>query len=188
MLFKSLHSLNGLITRLIREIKPCRWENKIQLPSSSEKLINIKSPTMEISNDTIQTEPKAKPKGRAKTWKPPTRLQAHAPASLQLDQMTFSASTSINFLPTTDTSKAIPLLSPLVLSPQPSQETTEELICGFDRSYEQQQDGMVDKMDVRGSPDSGWQHPAVVTFADPSTLFSFFQSQCRIVNQAQWFF
>ncbi|GMN24061.1 hypothetical protein TIFTF001_000404 [Ficus carica] len=137
---------------------------------------------MEISNDIIQTESKAR--ARAKTWKPPTRLQAHAPASLQLDQITFSASASVNCLPTTDTSKAIPLLSPLVLSPQPSQETTE-LICGFNQSNEQQQDGMVDKIDVRGSPESGWQHPAVATSADPSTLFSFFQSQCMIVNQAQ---
>lgn len=138
---------------------------------------------MEISNDIIQTEARAK--ARAKAWKPPTRLQSHVPASLELDQMTFSASTSVNCLPSTDTSKAIPLLSPLVLSPQPSQETTEELICGFDQSNEPQQDGMVEKMDIGGSPESGWQHPAVATFADPSTVFSFFQSQCMIVNQAQ---
>ncbi|EXC10714.1 hypothetical protein L484_025298 [Morus notabilis] len=135
---------------------------------------------MEISSDNIlRTESKAK------AGKPPTRLQAQAPASLRLDQMTFSAPAPANVLPAGDTSRAIPLLSPLVLSPQLLQDSTEKLTCGHDQSNEHQEEGTADKTNNGGSGESGWQHQEAATFADPSSLFSFFQSQCMIVNPAQ---
>ncbi|EXC10719.1 hypothetical protein L484_025303 [Morus notabilis] len=61
----------------------------------------------------------------------------------------------------------------------------EKSTCGRDQSNEQQEDGTADKTDNGGSRESRWQRQEAATFADPSSLFSFFQSQCMIVNPAQ---
>lgn len=111
-------------------------------------------------------------------WKPPTRLQKKAPASLKFDQVSTSAANdSFNGTP-----KAIPLLSPLVLSPQPLPETSEKrrFGCAEDKHH-----GEDKRSEAVPLPEDGWQHPAVATFADPSSLFTFFQSQCMIINPAQ---
>uniref|UniRef100_A0A803PUG0 Uncharacterized protein n=1 Tax=Cannabis sativa TaxID=3483 RepID=A0A803PUG0_CANSA len=122
--------------------------------------------------------------------KSPTRLKAHAPPCLLLDQIISMAAVAAeprfpaNY-PEIDSCKAIPLLSPLILSPNPDAAANDD----------NDQERIVDEKDTREngvvaeddavSPKNGWQHPAVPTFVDPSSLFSFFQSQCIIANQAQ---
>ena len=106
----------------------------------------------------------------------PTRLQKQAPASLHLDKMTGNAPTN----PFSITPNAIPLLSPVVIrSPAFMAENMER-------------DGDQGKSIISTTtPESpfqggaGWQHPAVSSFADPSSLFTVFQSQCMITNHAQ---
>lgn len=107
----------------------------------------------------------------------PTRLQKHAPASLRLDQLTSTAAT----IPFLDASKAIPLLSPVVIeSPTPMPETMEkDGNQGTSRSSSTAPEPL-----FQGA--AGWQHPAVSAFVDPSSLLTVFQSQCMIANRAQW--
>lgn len=111
------------------------------------------------------------------SWKPPTRLQKQAPASLNIDHVSLASAN--------ETPKAIPLLSPLILSPQPLLETTEKqrFVC-FDDDQEHDIDH-TKSIAAAAAGGGGWQHPAVPTFTDPSTLLTFFQSQCMIVNPAQ---
>lgn len=73
---------------------------------------------MEDSENIFQKQ--AVSNTRTKVGKPPTRLQKHAPASLQLDQVTnpYASSSSGNF-------SIIPLLSPLIESPKPLAEGEE---------------------------------------------------------------
>lgn len=98
----------------------------------------------------------------------PTRLQKQAPASLHLDQMTSNAPTN----PFSDTPNAIPLLSPVVIRSPASM--SEKMETDGDHGT---------KSPFQGG--AGWQHPAVSSFADPSSLFTVFQSQCMITNHAQ---
>lgn len=109
--------------------------------------------------------------------KPPTRLQKQAPASLHLDQLT---SVSMSSGSADISSKAVlPLLSPLPSSPQPFPETEGNRRAANGNTVD---GGYGDQRGICFAPPGGWQHPAVATtFADPSTLFTFFQSQC-IVN------
>ncbi|KAL2332155.1 hypothetical protein Fmac_019736 [Flemingia macrophylla] len=108
-----------------------------------------------------------------------TRLQKHAPASLDIDKVLKDRPSN----PFVEASKAIPLLSPLILSPQPvyadisiQVRTTPENII-----VENNGSGSVS---ARASS-TGWEHPAMVSFPEPSTLCSFFQKQCVFVNRAQ---
>ncbi|XP_023512816.1 uncharacterized protein LOC111777440 [Cucurbita pepo subsp. pepo] len=111
--------------------------------------------------------------------KPPTRLQKQAPAGLYLDQL---SSVSMSSVGTEISSKTVlPLLSPLPSSPQPFSETEGNRMLtngnGADSGGNGDQRGI-----VFASP-GGWQHPAVAaTYADPSTLFTFFQSKCIITS------
>lgn len=115
---------------------------------------------------------------KARLPKPPTRLQKQAPASLHLDQLS-SASMSSGSADTS--SKAIlPLLSPLPLSPQPLPETEGNRISANGNAVD---GGGGDQRGICFAAPGGWQHPAVATtFPDPSTLFSFFQSQCAVTS------
>ncbi|KAM6578052.1 hypothetical protein CsatB_029889 [Cannabis sativa] len=144
--------------------------------------------------------------------KSPTRLKAHAPPCLLLDQIISMAAVAAeprfpaNY-PEIDSCKAIPLLSPLILSPNPdaaanddndqerivdekdtsvggNDDDGDEIEGDDDKDGDQGENGVVAEDDAV-SPKNGWQHPAVPTFVDPSSLFSFFQSQCIIANQAQ---
>ncbi|KAJ8750597.1 hypothetical protein K2173_015769 [Erythroxylum novogranatense] len=108
-----------------------------------------------------------------KVGKPPTRLQKHAPASLVLDHLPTNP-----IVPEASGSRTpIPLLSPLVLSPQPlpQEEAEQEFVfhncCGRDTLL----------------PEPGkCQHPAMSAgYMDPSSLFCFFQSKCVLVNHTQ---
>ncbi|XP_061337937.1 uncharacterized protein LOC133284841 [Gastrolobium bilobum] len=109
----------------------------------------------------------------------PTRLQKHAPTCLDIDKV-------LNALPSNpfgEASKAIPLLSPLILSPQPldADITIQAQISENDSNRTSINHG-------RGSsptPSPGWVHPAVPPFPEPSSLCSFFQKQCVCVNHAQ---
>ena len=108
---------------------------------------------------------------------PPTRLQKKAPASLKLDYVATTASCTNNPFSSNETPKAIPLLSPLILSPQSLPEMSEKQ--RFRCSNNQQDD------DGKNEADSSrGQHTAVPMFTNPSTLYTFFRSQCMIVNTA----
>ncbi|KAA0061869.1 uncharacterized protein E5676_scaffold571G00270 [Cucumis melo var. makuwa] len=110
--------------------------------------------------------------------KPPTRLQKQAPASLHLDQL---SSVSMSSASNDTYSKAIlPLLSPLPLSPQPLPEIDGNRISATGNAVEGG-GGNGDQRGIGFVAPGGWQHPAVAaTFPDPSTLFTFFQSQCIV--------
>lgn len=109
-----------------------------------------------------------------------TRLQKRAPASLELDKI-YNGFPNNPFAPSSnESSNAIPLLSPLVLSPQPLLETKEV------RMSENNVQGSCCSSSSSMPTTTGWQHPAMdPPFPDPSSLFSFFQKQCVIVNHAQ---
>ncbi|XVE79538.1 hypothetical protein DITRI_Ditri14bG0066600 [Diplodiscus trichospermus] len=118
---------------------------------------------------------------KTKVGKPPTRLQKHAPASLQLDQMKAEAARSCPFGPSNGTSDGpipIPLLTPLALSPIPFPET-EEFVFPID-----------DKKATKSAPTSatalfGWKSPAGTGYVEASPLFSLFQNKCVLVNDSQ---
>ncbi|KAJ1406923.1 hypothetical protein SESBI_24737 [Sesbania bispinosa] len=99
-----------------------------------------------------------------------TRLQKHAPASLDIDKVLNERPSN----PFSQASEAIPLLSPLILSPQPlitvQARTSENISVDHGRSSS-------------SMPSSGWEHPAIMApFTEPSSLCSFFQKQCVFVN------
>ncbi|OIW03717.1 hypothetical protein TanjilG_29752 [Lupinus angustifolius] len=102
----------------------------------------------------------------------PTRLQKHAPASLEIDKV-FNGNN-----PFGEASKAIPLLSPLIISPQP-----------FGSSNNIQAPTLENNNGNHGSSPSttsnGWEHPAMAPFPETSSLCSVFQKQCVFVNHAQ---
>ncbi|PSR86128.1 Major viral transcription factor [Actinidia chinensis var. chinensis] len=111
--------------------------------------------------------------------KSPTRLQKYAPPALQLGQVTGNEAASCY---------TIPLLSPLILSPQPLEEREERRLVGGAGVGNGELQGTHDNNNTIMSalPSGDWQHPAVeAAFPDTSALFSFFQSQCAIVNRAQ---
>lgn len=117
---------------------------------------------------------------RARIPKPPTRLQKQAPASLHLDQLSSVAMTSGSG--NTSSNAILPLLSPLPLSPQPFPETEGNRKSANGNAVD---GGSGDQRSVgfAAPGPGGWQHPAVpATFADPSTLFTFFQSQCIVTS------
>ncbi|XP_027343403.1 uncharacterized protein LOC113855973 [Abrus precatorius] len=99
----------------------------------------------------------------------PTRLQKHAPASLDIDRPSN---------PFAEASKAIPLLSPLILSPQP---TYAEISVKAPTSENSVNHGSINE----GIPATGSEHPAMASFPEPLSLSSFFQKQCVFVNHAQ---
>ncbi|CAK9142168.1 unnamed protein product [Ilex paraguariensis] len=121
------------------------------------------------------SDKEAGPGARPPSGKSPTRLQKHAPAALQLDGIENNGNTE----PYASSSCAIPLLSPLVLSPQFSHEAEEIRLAGNGNDER-------DHNELGATPASGgWQHPAVDALTEPSTLLAFFQSQCTIVNRVQ---
>ncbi|KAB1225879.1 hypothetical protein CJ030_MR1G004091 [Morella rubra] len=110
---------------------------------------------------------------RKEAGNPLTRLQKLAPASLQLDTTDPLAAFG-------ETSNAIPLLSPLILSPEPVPETTEK--PQWESGNDERDNG--DDGSEASSP-SGWHHPAVPMFTEPAALFTCFQSQCFLVDNVQ---
>jgi hypothetical protein len=130
--------------------------------------------TASINGSAAQSQrSEAKPKVGGKA---PTRLQRHAPASLQLDKIDAAATGSFSAATSGETPKAIPLLSPLVLSPEPLPETVEKILSESDNG---------EKRSLQGSPAGGWKHPAVATFTEPPNLLALLQSQCVLVDNVQ---
>ncbi|KAF7805429.1 Major viral transcription factor [Senna tora] len=115
-----------------------------------------------------------------------TRLQKRAPASLQLDKVNSVFPTN-PFDPSHESSNAIPLLSPLILSPQPLMETKEARMSEIGNNNCSNVQGICCSSSMpMPMPATGWQHPAMAPpFPEPSSLLSFFQKQCVIVNHAQ---
>lgn len=107
---------------------------------------------------------------KTKIRKPPTRLQRQAPASLQLHHVGSSGYTNPNLT-------VIPLLSPLVVSPESLPEAEDFRFPKCDGSNEM---SCSDQKKER-------QHAyaAMAGYAEPSTLFNnVFQSKCVLVNDA----
>ncbi|CAL5334094.1 unnamed protein product [Camellia sinensis] len=132
---------------------------------------------MENKNENAE-EAKSKHKGSS-GGKPPTRLQQKAPAALQLDQMT-----AINAGSNNDGSRsAIPLLSPLILSPLPVQlerEDKKQLLKSIENDDHDGEKGDDNNNYDTSAPTQPSQTNGNVE--DPSSLFTFFQPQCVLVN------
>lgn len=108
----------------------------------------------------------------------PTRLQKHAPASLDTDKVLVDRPSN----PFGEASRAIPLLSPLVLSPQP---TYADITIQVGTSEKNESAACASSSTP--SPTTGWEHPAIISFPEPSsTLCSFFQKQCVFLNHPRW--
>ena len=112
---------------------------------------------------------------KTKVWKPPTRLQKRAPASLKLDQMKAAAARISPFGPSTGISEAstpIPLLKPLALSLNPFPGTEEFVFPTEDKEP--------------ATPTAfGWKQSAGAGYVEASTLLALFQNKCVLVNDAQ---
>ncbi|XP_059660790.1 uncharacterized protein LOC132307135 [Cornus florida] len=118
----------------------------------------------------------SKAKAKVPRAKLSTRLQNHAPAALQLDHVgTYNGNTNPfdSYNETNFSRSAIPLLSPLIVSPPPLPEAEEKR---FPENGNNQQSGNGEN--GAQPPTGGWQHPAMGTMTDASSLFAFFQSQC----------
>jgi hypothetical protein len=133
--------------------------------------------------------------------RPPSRLQKHAPASLQLEQ---GAAAGAGGGPDTAWGEGrtpIPLLSPLVVSPTPTTPVWEadQAVAGV-RREEGDAEGMgcggeqllrgaaarhsgIGERQPHDAPVTGvgWRHPALPTpLAEPASLLPLFQSQCAL--------
>jgi len=110
----------------------------------------------------------------------PTRLQMHAPASLDIDKVLCDRPSN----PFGEVSKAIPLLSPLVLSHQPIYEDIS-IHVRTSENKENSNNGSGGMNEDR-IPFTGWEHPAMASSPQVSSpsFCSFFQKQCVCVNRA----
>ncbi|KAL5580939.1 hypothetical protein UlMin_013381 [Ulmus minor] len=131
---------------------------------------------MEKNGNIFQIEEEEIVNGKGKgKGKSPTRLQLQAPATLELDQISVSNPFLFpNHEEDEPSSKPIPLLSPLVLSPSPLALEGEEKMEDDDGSENNREVSLPTEQSEVEAPST-----------DSSSLFSFFQSQCMIVNQAQ---
>ncbi|KAK6646091.1 hypothetical protein PHAVU_L008143 [Phaseolus vulgaris] len=107
-----------------------------------------------------------------------TRLQMHAPASLDIDKVLCDRPSN----PFGEVSKAIPLLSPLTFSHQPIYED----ITIHERTSQNIENSNGSGMNEDRTPSTGWEHPAMASFpqASSSSFCSFFQKKCVCVNRA----
>ncbi|MED6110347.1 hypothetical protein PIB30_041917 [Stylosanthes scabra] len=103
----------------------------------------------------------------------PTRLQMHAPASLEIDKVIGSRPAN----PFSEASNAIPLLSPLILS----QDTAAKQ---WIESSHNNNGSSNDEVKRNSSSSTGWEHPALASFPEPN-LCNVFQKQCVFVNHGQ---
>lgn len=112
-----------------------------------------------------------------------TRLQKHAPASLEINEVLGDRPTN-PFAPSGEASKAIPLLSPLTQSPQTFYAERETTTI---QAHTSQNSGSNNGGSISNgsTPSTGWKHPAMAPFSEPSSLCSFLQKQCVIVNNTQ---
>lgn len=148
---------------------------------------------MEDSENIFQTQQQAVSKTEPKVGKPPTRLQRQAPSSLDLNHVvnTNTNPNTNNFIANKVSASpdaqlaAIPLLSPLVASPQALPTEPEDFkFPKFGDNDMGLDDDDVESVIIPSIP-GGWQHPAVAGYTEPSALFSFFQSKCVLVTDAQ---
>lgn len=111
-----------------------------------------------------------------------TRLQKKAPCSLQLDdKMNVDGyKVPFNFMEEASSNCAIPLLSPLIFSTITSQDENVKCVDNVNGP---------DKNIIQGNgplENSGnWQHPALGTYTQPSTIFALFHSQCTLANSGR---
>jgi hypothetical protein len=109
--------------------------------------------------------------------RPPTRLQRHAPTSLDIDKVHNERPSN----PFGDSSKAIPLLSPLILSPKPLIYADITIQARKSEISNYRDEGSRSSSSTSGS---GWEHPAIASYPNPSSLCNFFQKQCVFTNHA----
>ncbi|KAL1298454.1 hypothetical protein AAHE18_18G034400 [Arachis hypogaea] len=106
----------------------------------------------------------------------PTRLQMHAPASLEIEKVIGSRPAN----PFGEASKAIPLLSPLILSP----ETTAKQSIESSQNNNGSSNDEGKRNSSSSTSNAGWEHPAFALFPEPN-LCNVFQKQCVFVNHGQ---
>nr|DAD26501.1 TPA_asm: hypothetical protein HUJ06_027969 [Nelumbo nucifera] len=110
--------------------------------------------------------------------KAPSRLKKHAPTKLQVDR---PVSSGIAPSPDMFSNCAIPLLSPLILSPPTltlpeveEDKASEKRNGPHHSSYEHK---------YVPTPPGGWQHPAITPMPEPASLLHLFNSQCVVAHQ-----
>ncbi|KAM3307316.1 hypothetical protein P3S67_009059 [Capsicum chacoense] len=110
-----------------------------------------------------------------------SRLQKKAPSSLQLDdKMNVDGyKVPFNFMDEASSHCAIPLLSPLIFSSTTSQDENVKCVNNINGPAKNivQGTGPLEK--------NGWQHPALETYTEPSTIFALFQSQCSLAKSGR---
>ncbi|KAK9022225.1 hypothetical protein V6N11_002507 [Hibiscus sabdariffa] len=113
--------------------------------------------------------------GKSKEGKPPTRLQMHAPASLELDQVKAALGTSKAAAAT-----PIPLLTPVAspnLFPQ-----KEDFVFPVDDNHRRAAAAAA----ATPVPTAfAWKEPAEAAHVEITTLFALFQNRCVLVNDEQ---
>lgn len=135
---------------------------------------------MESNDNKLEAKSQSQLQSKPPRAKPRMRLQQHAPAALQLDAI-IDPNPSSNAM--AFSCSAIPLLSPLILSPQSQPEAVEERLPGVGEQPDN------DNNNVSGGTEimvgGGWVHPAMGTYAEATSMFDFFQSQCTLVHRVQ---
>lgn len=135
---------------------------------------------MESMNDR-EFEKQVTIKNKPGVGKPPTRLQKQAPSSLQLDSK-LNSNVSSNSNNNKNNSTAIPLLSPLVLSPNPSKWSDE---LRFPAKGVNEKGKNEEKKNHSSLTTNGW-HPAIAgNYVDSSSLLGMFQTKFLLVNDKQ---
>ncbi|KAL4334223.1 hypothetical protein GQ457_07G034880 [Hibiscus cannabinus] len=117
--------------------------------------------------------------GKSKEGKPPTRLQMHAPASLELDQVKAALGTSKTAAAAAAAATPIPLLTPVAspnLFPQ-----KEEFMFPIDDNHRRAAAAAATPVPAAFA----WKEPAEAAHVEVTTLFALFQTRCVLVNDEQ---
>ncbi|OMO61980.1 hypothetical protein CCACVL1_23086 [Corchorus capsularis] len=119
-----------------------------------------------ISDDNIFEKQRVMGTTKTKVGKPPTRLQKQAPTSLMLNQMNGGVLGA-------GSAAAIPLLSPLILSPKTTFQETDDFV--FPSPFP------TPAISAPFPTPVGWKHPASPGI-EASALYSLFQAKCLVIN------
>ncbi|KAM7522156.1 hypothetical protein LguiA_012058 [Lonicera macranthoides] len=137
---------------------------------------------MESNDNKLEAKSQSQPQSKPPRAEPHTRLQQQAPAALQLDAIT-DPNPALSSNAMAFSCSAIPLLSPLILSPQSQLEAAEERLTGVSEQPNNNNNNAGGGTEIMVG--GGWVHPAVGTYAEAASMFDFFQSQCTMVHRVQ---
>ncbi|KAL4558202.1 hypothetical protein LXL04_036400 [Taraxacum kok-saghyz] len=159
---------------------------RLSPPTLSASTSPSSPPSLPILSVTMNSEVKGN--NTVSEVKPPTRLQKQAPATLQFSEIT-------NNEVWNSSRTVIPLLSPLVLSPNSLPDSTGQTQNSFLAPNNNNNHEAKMNLEIAigmnpegggGARNSGWRHPAMAgPTADTSSLYAYFQSQCVLLPRNQ---